>query len=88
MQTTIDKHRTYANTKQFTHEAYLDIKDFFPNINVYSVYEEILGRFSFCLNENCEDAKYGNPGKVCKSDKDYLARILVSIRLMPYCVPR
>ena len=76
VQTTIDKHRNYANTKQFTHEAYLDIKDFFPNINVNSVYEEILGRFSFSLNENCEDAKYGNPGKVCKSDKDCLARIL------------
>lgn len=29
VQATIDKHRNYANTKQFTHEAYLDIKDFF-----------------------------------------------------------
>lgn len=76
VQTTIDKHRTYANTKQFTHEAYLDIKDFFPNINVNSVYEEILGRFSFCLNENYEEAKYDNTGKVYESDKECLSRIL------------
>lgn len=53
VQTAIDKHRKYAKTKEYTHEAYLDVKNFFPNINPNVLYEKLLRRFP-----ECEDKKY------------------------------
>ena len=73
VQTTIDKHRHYASTKEFTYEAYLDIKDFFPNINVYSIYEKILNRIP---GKFVDKREHGNDGKVFKDDKSCMARIL------------
>lgn len=73
VQTTIDKHRHYASTKEFTYEAYLDLKDFFPNINVYSIYEKILDRIP---GKFVDKSELGNDGNIYKNDKSCMARIL------------
>lgn len=73
VQTTVDKHRHYANTKEFAYEAYLDIKNFFPNINVYNVYEKILERIPDKFDDKREQT---NKEQIYENDKVCMARIL------------
>lgn len=46
-----DKHDKYAKNKVYSHEAYLDLVNYFPNINTYILYKDLIHRLKGKYNE-------------------------------------